>query len=108
MESPKGAFKHSHPKNHRRSKKRKYLQWSAKNWKKIDTLPQTLLRKHYRSIRTTFSKNTFGELLPVFFKQFNLKIRCFILKFQKLFSHRIFKSGYTFLHFLRVCRDVYP
>ena len=71
--SPKGAFKHSRPKNHGRSKKRKYLQWSAKIWKKTDTPPQTLLRKHYRSIRTTFSKNTFGELLPVFFKQFNLK-----------------------------------
>ena len=42
------------------------------------------------------------------FKEFDSNLRFFILKFQKVFSHRIFKNGYTFLHFLRVCRNVLP
>ena len=76
---------------------------------KNDTPPQTLTRK-YQEFKDDLFKEHLWELLPVFqlFKQFDLKMRCLILKFQKLFSHRIFKNGYTFLHFLRVCRNVFP
>ena len=64
------------------------------------TLHHRISPESTKTLRTTFSKNTFGELLLVFqlFKQFDLKIR-FILKFQKLFSHGIFKNCFTVLHF---------
>ena len=73
-------------------------------------LHHRLSSENTKSLRTTFSKDIFGELLLLFqlFKQCDLEIRCFIFKFQKLFTHRIFKNGYTFLHFLRVCRNVFP
>ena len=65
------------------------------------TLHHRISPENTKSLRTTFSKNSFEELLLVFqlFKQFDLKIRCFILKFQKLFSHGIFKNCFTVLHF---------
>ena len=77
--------------------------------KKNDTPPQPAPRKYYE-LKNDLFKEHLWELLPVFqrFKQFDLKIRCFILKFQKLFSHRPFKNGYTCLHFLRVYRKVFP
>ena len=61
---------------------------------KNDTLPQTLTRK-YQEFKDDLFKEHLWELLPVFqlFKQFGVKIWCFILKIQKLFSHRIFKNG---------------
>ena len=114
----KGTFKHSRTKNHRRRKRRKSLQRSAKTErplavcmtiKKNDTPPQTSL-ENIKNWRKTFSWNTIGELQLVFqlFMQFDLGIWWFILKFQKFFYFRIFKNGYTFLHFLRVCRNVLP
>ena len=47
------------------------------------TLHHRLSPEITKSLSTTFPKNTFGELLLVFllFKQFDLKIRIFILKF---------------------------
>ena len=73
---------------------------------KSDTPPQTLPRKH-QQLKGDLLKNTFWEVLLVFqlFKQFDLKIRCFILKFQKLFSQRIFKTGNTFLR-LQECSSI--
>ena len=71
------------------------------------TLHRRLSPENTKSLRTTFSKNSFGELLLVLqlFNPIDLEIWCFIFKFQKFFSYRIFKHGYTFLHFLRVWRN---
>ena len=65
------------------------------NINKNDTPPQILSRKHLWRAPT---------LVFQLFKQFDFEKRCFIFKFQKLFSHRIFKNGY--LDFLIVCRNV--
>ena len=77
--------------------------------KKKDTPPQSVPRK-YQELKDDLFKEHLWELLPVFqrFKQFDVKIRCFILKFRKLFSHRILKNDYTCFNFLRVCRKVFP
>ena len=117
-QSPEGASKTQPPKNHRRSKKMKNLQWSPNTKRPLAvsirltkiTLHHRLSPENTKSLRTSFLKSTFGELLLVFqlFKEFDSNLRFFILKFQKVFSHRIFKNGYTFLHFLRVCRNVLP
>ena len=58
--------------------------------------------KSTKNIRSTFSKNTFAELLLVFqlFKELDLEILYIIFKFQKVFAQRIFKNGYTFLEFV--------
>ena len=92
------------------ARKEKNMHWIWKTerplpvagWLMKMILHHRLSPKNSKSLRTTFWKNTFGELLLVFqlFKQFDLEIQCFIFKFQKLFSHRIFKNGYPFLHFL--------
>ena len=60
-----------------------------------------------KDFRKIFSRNTFGELVLVFqfFKQFDWETIYFIFKFQKVFSHRIFKNRYSFLFFLRVRRN---
>ena len=75
-----------------------------------DRLPEDLQKWHFtrglvlenpKSFRTNSSKNNVEGLLLVFqrFKQYNSEICSSVLKFQKLFLHRIFKSAYTFLHF---------
>ena len=118
MQSPKGASKFSRPKITEEARKEKTCSGMQKTEEPLalnitinrnDTPPQTLPRK-YQELKDDLFKQHLWELLPVFqlFKQLDLKIRCFILKFQKLFSYRIFKSSYTFLHFIRVCSNVFP
>ena len=102
MQSPKGAFKHSRKKSPAMEckKLKDHLPFA---WR-FTKMPQTLPKN---TKRTNLSNNIFWELLLVFqlFKQFDLEIQCFILKFQKPFSHRFKKNGYIFLHFHRVCRN---
>ena len=90
-------------------KKEKNLNWVAKTERpltvcltriKNDTPPQTVSRKHQELKDHLFNEHLWGAVLVFqLFKQFDLKIRCFILKFQKLFSHGIFKNCFTVLHF---------
>ena len=98
------CFQTQPPKKSQKLPEKKNLQWSAKTEtplgvcmtiNKNDTLPQTRLSPgNTKSLMTTFSKNTFGELLLVFqlFEKFDLQIRYFTFKFQKLFSYRIFRK----------------
>ena len=75
---------------------------------KMTLHPRDSPQKTSKILGRPFWKNTFGELLLVFylFEQVNLEMRYFIFKPLKVFSNRIFKNGYTFLHFLRVYRNV--
>ena len=60
---------------------------------KNDTPPQTVSRKHQELKEDLFKEHLWGAVLVFqLFKQFDLKIQCFISKFQKLFSHGIFKT----------------
>ena len=72
------------------------LQKTLRSWRVIKTtLHHRLSLENSESFRTTYSG----------FKQFYLETCYFLFTFQKHFLHGMFKNSYTFLHFLRVCRN---
>ena len=73
---------------------------------KDNTPPYTFSKKQWEFQDDLFKAQLWGAAARVSgFKQFYLEICYFLFTFQKHSLHGIFKNSYTFLHFLRVCRN---